>query len=120
LVDAPPSLIRNNAEILNRVEGVREFRLASKKEKTRESAQTPSLFGKIRPVKGNYLAIPEVSSERRPIIPIGFLRLSIIPSNKIQVVPNATLFHFGILCSVMHMAWMRQVTGRLIKPNQAE
>jgi hypothetical protein len=113
LVNAPPNLIRNNAEILERVEGVREFRLASKKEKTRESAHTPSLFGEIRPFKGNYLAIPEVSSERRPIIPIGFLRPSIIPSNKIQVVPNATLFHFGILCSVMHMAWMRQVTGRM-------
>lgn len=113
LVDAPPSLIRNNAEILRRVEGVREFRLASKKAKTREGAKTPSLFGEIRPVKGNFLAIPEVSSEKRLIIPIGFLPSSIIPSNKIQVVPNATLFHFGILCSVMHMAWMRQVTGRL-------
>ncbi|MGB7748675.1 MAG: DNA methyltransferase [Verrucomicrobiia bacterium] len=113
LVDAPPSLIRNSTEILNRVEGVREFRLASKKEKTRESAKTPSLFGEIRPVKGNFLAIPEVSSEKRPIIPIGFLQSSVIPSNKIQVVPNATLFQFGILCSAMHMAWMRQVTGRL-------
>lgn len=113
LVDAPPSLIRNNAEILTRVEGVREFRLASKKEKTRASAKTPSLFGEIRPVKGNFLAIPEVSSERRPIIPIGFLPSSVIPSNKIQVVPNATLFHFGVLCSAMHMAWMRQVTGRM-------
>jgi hypothetical protein len=113
LVDAPPSLIRNDAEILRRIEGVREFRLASKKEKTRESAKTPSLFGEIRPVKGNFLAIPEVSSEKRRIIPIGFLSSSVIPSNKIQVVPNATFFHFGILCSVMHMAWMRQVTGRL-------
>jgi hypothetical protein len=113
LVDAPPSLIRNSAELLRRVEGVRRFRLASKKEKTRESARTPSLFGEIRPVKGSYLAIPEVSSERRLIIPIGFLRPSTIPSNKIQVVPNATFFHFGVLCSGMHMAWMRQVTGRL-------
>jgi hypothetical protein len=113
LVDAPPNLIRNNTEIVRRVEGVREFRLASKKEKTRESASTPSLFGEIRPVRGNFLAIPEVSSEKRPIIPIGFLPSSVIPSNKIQVVPNAMPFHFGILCSVMHMAWMRQVTGRL-------
>ena len=64
-------------------------------------------------MKGNYLAIPEVSSERRPVIPIGFLPASVIPSNKIQVVPNATLFHFGVLCSAMHMAWMRQVTGRM-------
>jgi hypothetical protein len=113
LVDAPPTLIRSNSEILRRVEGVREFRLASKKEKTRESAQTPSLFGEIRPVKGNFLAVPEVSSEKRLVIPIGFLPSSVVPSNKIQVVPNATLFHFGILCSGMHMAWMRQVTGRL-------
>ena len=92
---------------------IRKFRLASKKEKTRESATIPSLFGEIRPVRGNFLAIPEVSSEKRLIIPIGFLPSSVIPSNKIQVIPNATLFHFGILCSVMHMAWMRQVTGRL-------
>ena len=113
LVDAPPSVIRNNAEILNRVEGVREFRLASKKKKTRESAKTPSLFGEIRPVKGNFLAIPEVSSEKRTIIPIGFLQSSVVPSNKIQVVPNATLFHFGILCSAMHMAWMRYTGGRM-------
>jgi hypothetical protein len=112
-VDAPPTLIRDNPAVLSRVEGVKAFRLASKKEKTRESAKTPSLFGEIRPVKGNFLAIPEVSSEKRPIIPIGFLPSSVIPSNKIQVVSNATLFHFGVLCSVMHMAWMRQVTGRL-------
>ena len=113
LVDASPSFLRNNAEILRRLEAVREFRLGSKKEKTRESAKTPWLFGEIRPVEGNFLAIPEVSSERRPIIPIAFLPASVIPSNKIQVVPNATLFHFGVLCSAMHMAWMRQVTGRL-------
>ena len=113
LVDAPPSFMRNNPEILRRLEGVRQYRLASKKEKTRESARTPWLFGEIRPVKGSFLAIPEVSSERRPIIPIAFLAASVIPSNKIQVVPNATLFHFGVLCSVMHMAWTRQVTGRM-------
>jgi hypothetical protein len=118
LVDVPPSLIRNNAEILRRVESVREFRLASKKEKTRESAQTPSLFGEIRTVKGNYLAVPEASSERRPITPIGFLRSSIVPSNKIQVVSNATLFHFGILCSVMHMAWMRTLLSARLNPDQ--
>jgi hypothetical protein len=104
LVDAPASLIRNNAELFRRVEGVRQFRLASKKAQTRESAKKPSLFGEIRPVKGNFLAIPEVSSEKRSIIPIGFLPSSVIPSNKIQVVPNATFFHFGILCSRMHMA----------------
>jgi hypothetical protein len=64
-------------------------------------------------VTTNFLAIPEVSSERRNYIPIGFLTPQTVPSNKIQVVPNATLYHFGVISSAMHMAWMRQVTGRL-------
>ncbi|MBM3888972.1 MAG: class I SAM-dependent DNA methyltransferase [Verrucomicrobia bacterium] len=113
LVDASPTDIRNNDALRRRVEGVRQFRLKSKKAKTRESAETPTLFGEIRPIATDFLAIPEVSSERRQYIPIGFLAPSIVPSNKIQVVPDATLFHFGVLSSAMHMAWVRQVTGRL-------
>ena len=113
LVDAPPTLIRNSEEIRRRVDGVRTFRLASKKKKTRESAATPSLFGEIRCINTDFLAIPEVSSERRYYIPIGFLPNKVIASNKIQVIPGATLYHYGILASTMHMAWMRQVCGRM-------
>jgi hypothetical protein len=113
LVDAPPELIRNCEEIRTRVENVKKFRLSSKKEQTRASANTPYRFGEVRKISSNYLAIPEVSSERRRYVPIGFLPKSTVPSNKIQVVPEATLFHFGVLCSEMHMAWMRLVTGRL-------
>jgi hypothetical protein len=113
LADADPKLIRTNGEVKARVEKVKAFRLASKKTQTRESAKTPSLFGEIRPVNTNFLAIPEVSSERRNYVPIGFFTPEVIPSNKIQVVPEATLYHFGVISSAMHMAWMRQVTGRL-------
>jgi len=113
LVDAPPDLLGPNEELRRRLEGVRDFRLKSKKPKTRESAKTPMLFGEIRPITTNFLAIPEVSSERRNYIPIGFFSPSVVPSNKLQVVPEATLWHFGVLTSAMHMAWMRQVTGRL-------
>jgi MmeI, DNA-methyltransferase domain/MmeI, target recognition domain/MmeI, N-terminal domain/MmeI, C-terminal domain/MmeI, helicase spacer domain len=113
LVDATPKILRENPEIRRRIDEVRAYRLRSKKVKTRQAANTPSLFGEIRLVTTNFLAIPEVSSERRNYIPIGFLTPDVIPSNKIQVVPEATQFHFGIISSEMHMAWMRQVTGRL-------
>ncbi len=113
LVDAPPELIRTCEEIRTRVEQVKQFRLSSKKEQTRESANTPYRFAEVRNITADYLAIPEVSSERRRYVPIGFLPKTTVPSNKIQVVPAATLFHFGVLCSEMHMAWMRLVGGRL-------
>ncbi len=113
LVAAPPELIRSCEEIRTRVENVKNFRLSSKKKKTQESATTPYRFGEVRNITSDYLAIPEVSSEKRRYVPIGFLPKTTVPSNKIQVVPEATLFHFGILCSEMHMAWMRQVAGRL-------
>ena len=62
---------------------------------------------------GPYLVIPEVSSERRTYIPIGFLTPEVICSNKLRILPDATPFHFGVLSSAMHMAWVKQVTGRL-------
>ena len=67
----------------------------------------------IRQPKTNYIAVPEVSSENRKYVPIGFLTPDIIVSNKLFVIPNANLYHFGILTSVVHMAWMRSVCGRL-------
>jgi hypothetical protein len=113
LKDCPPEVLRKMPEVLKRVEGVRQARLGSKKVPTRKWANQPALFIEDRQPIHPYLAIPEVSSERRNYIPIAFLSKDVICSNKIQFVPGATLFHFGILQSSMHNAWMRAVCGRL-------
>lgn len=113
LKDADPSLLRRCPRVMARVELVRQSRLASKAESTRRYAAYPALFRQIAQPDSDYLAIPEVSSERRPYIPMAFLPSEVICSNKIQFVPNASLWHLGILTSAMHMAWMRQVCGRL-------
>lgn len=113
LKDANPSDIRNSKFITNRVDGVRKSRLASKAESTREYANYPTLFRQIAQPDTDYLAIPEVSSERRTYIPMAYIDKDVICSNKVQFVPDASLYHFGILTSRMHMAWMRTVAGRL-------
>lgn len=113
LKDAEPNELRSLPLVLERVEAVRAMRLASKAESTRKYAAYPTLFRQIAQPSTDYLAVPEVSSERRSFIPIAFLSKEVICSNKIQFVPEATLWHFGILTSTMHMAWMRQVCGRL-------
>lgn len=113
LKDADPNELRSLPLVLQRVEAVRAMRLASKAESTRKYAAYPTLFRQIAQPKSDYLAVPEVSSERRPIIPIAFISKDVICSNKIQFVPDATLWHFGILTSTMHMAWMKLVAGRL-------
>jgi hypothetical protein len=113
LKDANPSDIRNSKFITSRIEGVRQSRLESKAESTRAYAQYPTLFRQIAQPDTDYLAIPEVSSERREYIPMAYLSKDVICSNKVQFVPDATLYHFGVLTSRMHMAWMRTVAGRL-------
>ncbi len=113
LKDANPSDLRKLPLVNKRVQAVRETRLKSKAESTRKYADMPTLFRQIAQPDSDYLAIPEVSSERRLYIPIAFLTKDIICSNKIQFVPNATLYHFGVLTSLMHMTWMRYVCGRL-------
>jgi hypothetical protein len=113
LKDASPADLKHLPEVLKRIEGVRTFRLASKAPSTRRIAQTPTLFAQIAQPDSAYLAIPEVSSERRFYIPIGFLSQEVIASNKIQMVPKATHWHFGMLTSKMHMVWMKYVCGRL-------
>lgn len=113
LKDAAPNELRQLPLVLERIEAVRLMRLASKAESTRKFAAYPALFRQIAQPDSDYLAVPEVSSERRSIIPIAFLSKEIICSNKIQFVPEATLWHFGILTSSMHMAWMRLVCGRM-------
>ena len=113
LKDCPPDKLRRMPEVLKRVDGVRQTRLESKKAATREWAQRPTLFTEDRQPVKTYLLIPSVSSERRNYIPIGFMSPDVIASNLVLTVPNATLYHFGILSSTMHNAWMRSVCGRL-------
>lgn len=113
LVDARPSDIRALQAVMTRVRAVRDHRLASKRAATVELAAKPMLFGEIRQPTANYLLVPRHSSERRKYIPIGFLPPSVIAHDSCLVIPNATLFHFGVLTSEMHMAWVRQVCGRL-------
>jgi hypothetical protein len=113
LVDANPALLKKCPTIMKRVEKVREFRLNSKKAATRAKAETPTLFDEIHDCKTDYVAIPKVSSENRRYIPIEYLPKEIIAGDKIFMMPNAELFHFGVLTSNVHMAWMRIVCGRL-------
>ncbi|MGC2388276.1 MAG: type IIL restriction-modification enzyme MmeI, partial [Candidatus Acidiferrum sp.] len=85
----------------------------SKKQPTRRKADSPTLFAEIRQPSSDYLLIPSVSSETRKYVPIGFFPKDVIASNLVMFVPNAAPYHFGVLSSSMHMAWMRQVCGRL-------
>lgn len=113
LVDAPQQLIDESSILRERLEAVRQMRLASTKAQTRSAADTPALFTEIRQPDSDYILVPRVSSERRAYIPIGFLKPTTIASDSAQVIPNATLYHFGVLTSQFHNAWMRTVTGRL-------
>jgi hypothetical protein len=113
LGDCPPSELRGMPQAMKRVEAVRDFRLASKSAPTRKLAETPTRFHVENIPNDNYLVIPEVSSERRPFIPIGFVAPETLCSNLVKIAPGATLFHFGVTTSTMHMAWVRTVCGRL-------
>ena len=113
LIDCPPNILRSSSEVMQRINSVREFRLASVKEATRRCADTPTLFMEIKEPQNNYLLVPATSSEQRRYIPIGYVDKSVIPNNAVQFVPDATLYHFGVLTSNVHMAWMRVVCGRL-------
>jgi hypothetical protein len=113
LGNCPPEELRKMPEALRRVEAVRYYRLASKSAPTRKLAQTPTRFHVENMPHDTYLVIPEVSSERRHYIPIGFEHPDTLASNLLKVIPHATLYHFGILSSAMHMAWVRAVCGRL-------
>ena len=112
LVGISPAELRKMSTVMERIEKVRAFRLDSTFEGTRKLADTPTTFRETYNPE-HYVAIPEVSSERRRYVPMGFMDNSVIPTNKIQIIPEATLYHFGILTSNVHMAWMRAVCGRL-------
>lgn len=100
-------------EALKRVRSVRDQRLASRSTPTQKLAATPTRFHVENFPTGSFLVIPEVSSERRLYLPIGFEKPPTLCSNLVKILPEATLYHFGILSSLMHNAWMRTVCGRL-------
>lgn len=113
LVQADPTILKSCPMVLSRVESVRKYRLNSPKEATRRKAETPMLFDEVRECKTDYVAIPKVSSQNRRYIPMEYLDKAIIPGDSIFMIPDSTIYDFGILTSNVHMSWMRTVTGRL-------
>lgn len=113
LGDCPPHELREMPEAMKRVQAVRQFRLASKSEPTRKLAATPTRFHVENMPKSNFIVVPKVSSERRKYIPIGFMTPKTLISDLCFINTNVTKYHFGVLSSAMHMAWVRQVCGRL-------
>ena len=108
-----PEEIRKNRFISERVNNVKQWRLSSKRKETVAAADFPYLFAEIRQPNSDYIAIPTISSERRKYLPIGYLSKDVIASNQLYIIPNADYYDFGVLISVVHMAWMRTVAGRL-------
>lgn len=113
LKDAKPSEIVDMPKVYNLVKRVKESRLSSKRGATRKLADYPYLFGEIRQEKGNYILIPRHSSEQRKYIPMGFFSDEYIAADSCCIIKNADLYHFGVLMSEMHMAWVRQICGRI-------
>lgn len=113
LVNANPTELKKCPEVLKRIEGVKQSRLSSPKLLTQKKAETPTLFDEVRDSASDYVAIPGITSENRKYIPIEFLSKEIVPADRIYFIPNATIYHFGVLTSNVHMAWMRAVCGRL-------
>ena len=113
LVGASPAELRKSPFIMERVEQVRQFRLNSTKAATQRSADTPTLFQEIRHPDGEYIIIPRHSSETRRYIPFGFVQPQIVVNDAVQIIPDAKIYHFGIMMSNVHMAWTRAVCGRI-------
>lgn len=114
LQDATPTELRTlPKEIRDRIDNVKAMRSESPRPATRELAKVPWMWGEIRQPKSKYLLIPSVSSENRVYIPIGFVDAHVISTNLNLIVPNAKMYHLGVLTSSMHMAWVRYVCGRL-------
>ncbi len=113
LRNVPPTEWRNLPAVMERVQAVRAFREKSKKAATVRLAEIPYLFAEIRQPDSDYLLVPRVSSENRRYVPIGFMPSAVVVNDLVSIVPNATLYHFGVMTSQMHNAWMRQICGRL-------
>ncbi|MGA2031504.1 MAG: DNA methyltransferase [Thermoguttaceae bacterium] len=113
LVDASAEDSLTNPGVKSRVQGVREFRLASKKEPTRRKAQEPALFAEIRQPKRRYVVVPRHTSENRRYVTFGYFQPSTILHDSCSCIPDATHYDFGVLSSAMHMAWVKVVCGRI-------
>lgn len=113
LGDCNPKELKKMPECMKRIEAVKEFRLSSKRQSTLKLAEMPTRFQTENMPEGNYIIIPEVSSQKRRYIPIGYMDDTVLCSNKVRLMPDASLYHFGILTSNIHMAWVRVVCGRL-------
>lgn len=113
LGDCSPSELRAMPHSMERVKNVRELRLASKSEGTRKIAETPTRFHVENMPESSYIIVPSVSSENRKYIPMGFMGSDSMASNLVLIIPEGTLYHFGVLTSAMHMAWTKCVCGRL-------
>lgn len=113
LGECSPAELRKMPLCRERVAQVREYRLASPSAGTIKLADKPTRFHVENMPKGNYIVIPEASSERRRYVPMGFFTPDILCSNLVKIIPNATVYHLGVLTSNVHMAWMRAVCGRL-------
>lgn len=113
LKDVEPSIYKSNLIIMEAIKNVKDLRENSNREATRKLAMNPYLFGEIRQPETDYLLVPSTSSERRRYIPIGFFNKDTISTNANLVIPNATLYNFGVLTSNVHMSWVRTVAGRL-------
>lgn len=113
LQGAPISIIQKSAFVKNRIRQTKEFRENSGRPQTLELAKTPGLFGEIRQPDTEMLVVPKVSSELRRYIPISYVSPEVIINGSALIVPNATLYHFGVMISNVHMAWMRTIAGRM-------
>lgn len=113
LVDCPPDELRKMKPVYERVKAVKEFRLKSKKIPTQKAAEIPHLFTENRQPTSEYILVPRVSSELRKYIPMDFVSSEIICGDANLMIPDAELWHFGILTSSVHMIWMKTVCGRL-------
>jgi hypothetical protein len=113
LLNVDPSEIKKMPLVMERIEAIRKFRLKSKREATKKTAATPSIFSVIHQPTNDYILFPVISSEKREYIPIGFMSPETIVSYAVFTIPSATLYHFGILTSKMHMIWTRHICGRL-------
>ncbi|GHU31078.1 methylase [Spirochaetia bacterium] len=108
-----PNELRQNSLVTKRIKKVKDFRLSSVAPSTRKLADFPALFASERHPETEYIIVPSVSSEKRKYVPIGFMPRDVVASNLCLIIPGGTIYNFGILTSTMHMAWMRQVCGRL-------
>ena len=98
---------------MRRLNNIKIFREKSSAAPTRKAADTPYKFFSTPQTNSNYIALPSTSSERRKYLPIKFLTAEVIPNSDLCIIPDATLFHFGVLISSVHMAWIKTVAGRL-------